>query len=56
MGIFTIKQVLQTAEKKVVLDGMDYMARTNSVMLQTKDMVTAISSFLEKKKPVFPKL
>jgi len=35
---------------------MQYMARTNSSMLFTKDTLEAIGAFLQKKKPTFPKL
>jgi hypothetical protein len=30
---------------------LEYIARMNSVMLQTKDMMEAIGAFMQKKKP-----
>jgi len=56
VGIYTIKQTLINAELKDYMDGLDYVVTTNGVMLQTGDMVEAITSFLQKRKPVFPKL
>ena len=56
MGIYTIKQVLQKAESKEYYEGLDYMARINSSMLQTGDMAAAITANLGKTQPVFPKL
>jgi Delta3,5-Delta2,4-dienoyl-CoA isomerase len=56
VGVYTIKQVLKKAESKDYHEGLDNTARMNSVMLQTKDMTEAVSSFLMKKAPVFPKL
>lgn len=35
---------------------MQYMARTNTSMLFTQDTLHAISAFLQKKTPTFPKL
>ena len=56
VAIYTIKQTFKKAEMKDYIEGLDNVARTNSGMLQTQDMVEAITSFLMKKKPVFPKL
>ena len=56
VGVYTIKQTLVNAEIKEYMEGLDYVVTTNGVMLQTKDMIEAISSFMAKRKPVFPKL
>ena len=56
VGVYTIKQVFRKAENRSYLDGLENTIRTNGAMLQTKDMPEAISSFLMKKKPEFPKL
>lgn len=56
VGVYTIKQVLHQGQAKEIYDGLDYIARTNSVMLQTKDTMEAIGAFLQKRKPEFPKL
>lgn len=56
VGIHTIKQVIKRNESKDIYEGLEYIARTNSVMLQTKDMFEAIGAFLQKRKPDFPKL
>ena len=56
VAIYTIKQTFRKAEEKDYLDGLDNIARTNGAMLQTKDMTEAVSSFLMKKIPAFPKL
>jgi len=44
------------AEIRQYLDGLEDIATRNGVMLQSKDMVEAISAFMSKKKPTFPKL
>ena len=56
VGVYTIKQTLVNAEIKEYMEGLDYVVTTNGVMLQTKDMIEAISSFMAKRKPTFPKL
>ena len=56
VAIYTIKQTFRKAELKDYIEGLDNIARTNGGMLQTQDMVEAISSFMMKKSPVFPKL
>ena len=56
VGIYTIKQVLHRAEAKQYEEGLEYIARTNSAMLQTKDMTEAVTAFLSKKQPLFSKL
>lgn len=56
VGIYTIKQTLRKAESKEFLEGLEYIARINSVMLQTKDMSEAVTAFMMKKKAVFPRL
>jgi enoyl-CoA hydratase/carnithine racemase len=56
VGIYTIKQTLIKAELKSYLEGLDDIATTNGVMLQTKDLVNAVSAFMAKQKPTFPKL
>lgn len=56
MGVYTIKQVIKRGESKDIYEGLDYIARTNSVMLQTKDTMEAIGAFLQKRKPDFPRL
>jgi len=56
VGIYTIKQTLMKAEIRQYLDGLEDIATRNGVMLQSKDMVEAISAFMSKKKPTFPKL
>lgn len=56
VGIHTIKQTLRKAESKEFYENLESLARTNSGMLQTKDMQEAITAFLMKKKPSFPKL
>ena len=48
--------MLQKAESKEYYEGLDYMARINSSMLQTGDMAVAITANLGKTQPVFPKL
>lgn len=56
VGIYTIKQTLMKAELKSYLEGLEDIAVTNGVMLQSKDIMEAVSAFMAKKKPTFPKL
>lgn len=56
VGVYTLKQTLNQGESRHLSEGMDYIARMNQVMLQTKDMTEAVSAFMMKKKPQFPKL
>ena len=56
VGVYTIKQVLQKAESREYYEGLEYIARTNSAMLQTNDMAIAVSANLGKTQAVFPKL
>ena len=56
VGIYTIKEVLHQSEAKEIYEGLENMARMNSVMLHTKDTMEAIGAFLQKRKPEFPKL
>lgn len=51
VGIYTLKEVLRKAESKDLNEGLEHIARLNSVMLQTKDTIEAIGAFLQKKKP-----
>jgi enoyl-CoA hydratase/carnithine racemase len=37
--------------QKKAYESMDYMARTNSAMLTTKDMAEAVGAFMQKRKP-----
>lgn len=39
VGIYTIKQVVKRADSAIIYQGLEYIARTNSVMLQTKDTI-----------------
>lgn len=56
VGVHTIKQTLVNAELREYMEGLEYVVTTNGVMLQTGDMVEAISAFMQKRKPVFPRL
>lgn len=56
MAIFALKQVIKRQFKKKTEDSLDYQVTLNSSVLITKDMEEAISAFLQKRKPVFPKL
>lgn len=56
VGIHAIKQLIKRQYRKKVDDSLEYIARLNSVMLQTKDTTEAITAFLQKRKPNFPKL
>ena len=47
---------MKREQNKKVREGLDYMARTNSAMLLTKDTVEAITAFMQKRKPSFEKL
>jgi hypothetical protein len=47
---------LLKAESKEYYEGLEYIARTNSAMLQTNDMALAMTASLGKKQAVFPKL
>ena len=38
VGIYTLKQTLNNGERRHLGEGLDYIARMNQVMLQTKDM------------------
>lgn len=51
VGIYTLKQVMRKAQSKDLNEGLEHIARLNSVMLQTKDTIEAIGAFLQKKKP-----
>ena len=56
VGIYTLKQVMKREQYKKVQESLEYMARVNSSMLLTKDMMEAVSANLQKKKPDFSKL
>jgi enoyl-CoA hydratase/carnithine racemase len=56
VGVYTLKQTLNKGESRLLSEGLDYIARMNQVMLQTKDMGEAVSAFMTKTKPQFPKL
>jgi enoyl-CoA hydratase/carnithine racemase len=56
VAINTLKHIFRREQYKKVYESIQYMARTNSSMLFTKDTMEAISAFLQKKQPVFPKL
>ena len=56
VAINTLKHIFRREQYKKVFESVQYMARTNSSMLFTKDTMQAISAFLKKKKPIFPKL
>lgn len=56
VAINTLKHIMRREQYKKVYESMQYMARTNSSMLFTKDTMEAISAFLQKKKPTFAKL
>ena len=56
VAIYTIKQTLLKSDLKDYIEGLDNIATTNGVMLQTKDMMQAISAFMTKRSPTFPKL
>jgi enoyl-CoA hydratase len=51
VGIHTIKEVIKKGEARDLYEGLEYIARVNSVMLQTKDTVESIGAFMQKKKP-----
>lgn len=56
VAINTLKHIFRREQYKKVFESIQYMARTNSSMLFTKDTMEAIGAFLQKKKPTFPKL
>ena len=56
VAIYTIKQTFRKAELKDYIEGLDDMAKLNGVMLQTKDMMEALSAFSAKKQAIFPHL
>lgn len=56
VAIWTIKQINNHEMRRRIKDGLDYVARTNSAMLATGDVVLATLASLEKRKPVFSKL
>jgi len=56
VAVWTIKQALNHDLNKIVEPNVDYMARTNAAMLLTTDVHEAVSAFLTKQKPNFPKL
>ena len=55
VGIYTIKQVIRKNNPEIY-NNLEHMAMINSVMVQTEDTVNAISSIIQKQKPVFSKL
>lgn len=56
VAIWTLKQINNHEMRRRIGEGLDYMARTNSAMLMTGDMATAIQANLAKDKATFPKL
>jgi delta(3,5)-delta(2,4)-dienoyl-CoA isomerase len=56
VAINTLKHIFRREQYKKVFESIQYMARTNSSMLFTKDTMDAIGAFLQKKKAVFAKL
>ena len=42
---------MRKAESKDLNEGLEHIARLNSVMFQTKDTAEAIGAFMQKKKP-----
>ncbi|KAL4449864.1 hypothetical protein ABPG74_008237 [Tetrahymena malaccensis] len=56
VAVWTIKQALNHDVNKAVAPNLEYMARVNAAMIQTTDMQESVTSFLTKKKAVFPKL
>ena len=56
VAIWTLKQVNNHEMRRRIGDGMDYIARTNSAMLMTGDMMLAIQANMSKSKATFPKL
>ena len=48
VGIYALKQVMRRELKKKAEEGMEYIAQVNANMLQTKDMMTAISAWITK--------
>jgi len=55
VGIYTIKATLNKGEGDIY-DGFDYIKIANSVMLQSNDLMESFTSYLEKRKPIYPKL
>ena len=56
VGVYTLKQVMKRELLKKAEEGMEYIARTNSSMLMTKDIMEAVRAFMQKRKPDFSKL
>ena len=56
VAIYTIKQTFRKAESKDYFEGLEEIAKLNGAMVQTKDLMEAVSAFTMKKKPVFPQL
>ena len=56
VGIYTLKQVMKREQFKKVHEGLDYIARTNSSMINTRDVIESVQAFMQKRKPQFGKL
>ena len=55
VAIYTIKKTILSGEKDIK-EGFDFIRLMNSTMLMTTDMMESFTAYLEKKKPVYPKL
>lgn len=48
-----VKQVLRYSEEHSVADGLEYVALWNAAMLQSSDLMEAVTAFLSKRPPTF---
>ena len=47
------KAVLRAAEERAIADGLDFVARWNTMYLKSNDLAEAMSAFAERRAPVF---
>jgi len=56
IAVMGTKQILLHARDHSVTEGLEYVTTWNAAMLQTEDVVTAITTSMSKQKPLFGKL
>ena len=56
VAVNVTKKSIQYSRDHSVAEGLDHIALTNAAMLQTSDMMTAVTAMMSKQKPQFAKL